>query len=84
MVIGDIIKLKVKVFLNGLMEEDILDIIKMIKKMVMGFLNGLMERNIKVFGKMGNNMGKEKALILMKENGLKVFGIKEKKMLDVF
>lgn len=52
-----------KVFLLGVMEENMKDSIKMIKKKVMGYLHGQTEEFIKEIGKIVNNM--DKAFILM-------------------
>jgi hypothetical protein len=67
-----------KVYLNGLMEGNILVIIKKIKNMDMEFLNGLMAKNIRGIGRMENRMAKGKIIILEIMFGQKDFGKMEK------
>lgn len=50
---------KEPVHLHGLMAENMLGSIKMIKNKDMEFLNGLIKENIKVIGKMENSTEKE-------------------------
>ena len=76
---GLIINQKGKVLLLGLMEGNIMAIIKMIKKKDMAFLNGLMEKYIKGNGKMENKMVRENFILLVIIVGEKVFGKMEKK-----
>ena len=60
------------------MEENMKENIKMIKKMDLVHLNGQMEKDIKAIGKMENKMEKENFISLLKINGKKEFGKKEK------
>ena len=62
----------------GLMEEDMKEIMLIIKKKVMEDLNGEMEEFMKVSGRMGNKMEKESFIIIDKKNGKKGFGKKGK------
>ena len=66
--------------LNGLMEEYILENIKMIKKKEKENIIGLMEGNIKEIGKMGSNMEKDFFICHQKIFGKKEFGIMEKEL----
>ena len=61
-------------FSLGQMEEDMKDIIKMIKKKDMVFSYGMMENNIKVIGKMENKMEKVNSFFLLNKNGKKDYG----------
>jgi hypothetical protein len=63
---------------NGPMDENILGIIKKIKKMDMEYSNGRMEKNIKGIGKMESKMGRGKVIILEIIFGQKDFGKMEK------
>ena len=78
--LGKIIKLKEKEFSRGLMEGNMMENIKMIKKMDLELFIGVMEKSIKDIGKMGNNMVKEKFIILKKIFGKKEFGKMEKEL----
>ena len=60
------------------MEENIEEIIKMIKKMAMENLFGMMEKDIKDFGKMENKMEKGRSFLQLIKFGKRVFGKKEK------
>ena len=61
-------------YLFGRMEEDIKEIISIIKRKVMGDLNGMMGEYMKVVGKMGNKMEKESFIIIDKKDGKKESG----------
>ena len=60
--------------------ENMLDIIKMIKKKDIAFLLGLMEENMMEIGKMEDKMVKDNFIILKLKNGKKEFGKKEKEL----
>ena len=81
---GKIIKWMVKVNFIGLMGKFILDIIFKMKKVVLGNLDGLTEEFIKDYGKMENNMEKEKFFILKIMFGKKDFGMKERELDGAF
>ncbi len=76
MVIGKIIKWKVKEYLHGRMEENMLGHMLMIKNMDLVYLSGQMVESMKECGKKENNMEKECILVVMvkreRVNGLKV------------
>ena len=65
-------------FLLGLMEENMRENIKMIKKKVMEYLNGPMEQNLKGYGKMENKTERKKCFFLQKILGKKVYGKMER------
>ena len=60
------------------MEGDMKENIRMIKKRDLGLFMGIMEKYIRVIGKMGKRMGKEKYIILIIKGGEKDCGKMEK------
>jgi hypothetical protein len=75
---GKIIKWMVKESLFGLMDVNIQEHTKRIKRMVTECLNGVTLENTEVFGKMENNMEKVNSSIPKTINGEKVCGVKGK------
>lgn len=69
----------VKEVINGMMVENIMVNILMIKNKVMVAIFGLMEDDIKDIGKMGNRMAKVNIFLLM-DKKKKVFGNKGKEL----
>ena len=67
-----------KVYLLGLMEENMKGNIKTIKKKGLVYLNGQMAKNIEDNGKMVNKMEKVNFIFHLNKNGKKESGKKEK------
>ena len=63
-----------KVYLFGLMEENMKENIKMIKKKDLEYLNGQMVESLEDYGKMVNKMEKEKYIFQLSKNGEKESG----------
>ncbi len=68
-----------KVYLSGLMEENMNENIKKIKKKGLVYLNGQMVENLEGNGKMVNKMEKENFIVLNYKNGEKESGKMVKK-----